>query len=229
MKPDKTGFTASCGDVETAHRTHHDMHNRWARAETIEDIWTNLQAVRQRIKNACLRSGRSPSDVRLLPVTKTIDEKRIRMACEAGCDFLGENKVQEAWAKYQSMSDLRDLRWSVIGHLQTNKAKLVAMFASEFQALDSLRTAETLERRLQAEGRSLDVFVQVNTSEEPSKYGIRCEDGEAFIAKLSCFETLNVKGFMTLAEFTQDAERVRACFRRLRQLRDQLCEQGPGG
>lgn len=78
--------------------------------------------------------------------------------------------MQEAFGKWESLQDLTDLRWSVIGHLQTNKARLVARFASEFQALDSLRVAETLDRHLQAQGRSLDVFVQVNTSGEASKF-----------------------------------------------------------
>ena len=89
------------------------------------------------------------------------------------------------------------LQWSVIGHLQTNKAKLVARFASEFQALDSLRVAEALERRLQAEGRGLDVFVQVNTSGEASKYGLPPDEVAAFLRQLSAFPALRVRGLMT--------------------------------
>lgn len=207
----------------------HDMHNRWPRAESVDDFRNNLQAVRQRIQNACLRSGRVASDVRLLPVSKTMDEAHIRLACQAGCDFLGENKVQEAWLKSQAMSDHTDLKWSVIGHLQTNKAKLVAKFASEFQALDSLHTAEALDRRLQAEGRALDVFIQINTSHESSKYGLHPDDAEVFLQQLAPFSSLRVKGLMTLAEFTQDAARVRACFIRLRTLRDRLCDRAPAG
>ncbi|MEL4889694.1 hypothetical protein N6P31_22200 [Pectobacterium betavasculorum] len=88
------------------------------------------------------------------------------MAYTAGCRILGENKVHEAYGKWEAMQDLANLQWSVIGHLQTSKAKLVARFASEF--LDSLRLVEALDRRLHVEGRSLDVFVQVNTSGEAS-------------------------------------------------------------
>jgi len=207
----------------------HDMHNRWPRAESVDDFRNNLKAVRQRIQEACQRSGRSADGVRLLPVSKTMDEAHIRLACQAGCDFLGENKVQEAWHKSQAMSDLVDLKWSVIGHLQTNKAKLVAKFATEFQALDSLHTAEALDRRLQAEGRSLDVFIQINTSHEPSKYGLHPDDAELFLRQLTPYSALRVKGLMTLAEFTQDATRVRECFVRLRTLRDRLCECAPLG
>src|SRR5690606_19916941 len=135
-------------------------------AETPEEIRANLNDIRTRIDAACARAGRDPADVRLLPISKTVDEARIRMAYAAGCRLLGENKVQEAYGKWEAMADLTDLHWAVIGHLQTNKAKFVARFAQEFQALDNLRVAEALDRRLQEAGRSLDVFVQVNTSGE---------------------------------------------------------------
>ena len=200
----------------------HNMHNRWPRAESVQDLTDNLAAVQARIAAACLRAGRNATDVRLLPVSKTMDEQHIRQAYQAGCRLLGENKVQEAWGKSQAMADLTDLKWSVIGHLQSNKAKLVAKFASEFQALDSLSTAEVLDRRLQLEGRSLEVFVQVNTSNEPSKYGLAPGHVAEFLAQLSPFKNLRIMGLMTLAEFSSDADRVRACFIRLRELRDQL-------
>jgi len=118
----------------------------------VEDFRRNLSAVYARIAAACAQSGRDPAEVRLLPVSKTVPEARIRMAYAAGCREFGENKTQEALSKAEAMADLPDLRWSVIGHLQTNKARIVARFASEFQALDSLRVAEALDRRLQAEG-----------------------------------------------------------------------------
>jgi uncharacterized pyridoxal phosphate-containing UPF0001 family protein len=151
--------------------------------------------------------------VRLLPVSKTVDEARVRLAHAAGCRIVGENKVQEAHAKCLATADLADLRWSLIGHLQTNKAALVARFASEFHALDSLRVAAALDRRLQAEGRALDVFVQINTSGEASKYGLPPADAAAFIHALPAFAAL----------------RVRPCFVALRTLRDRLREGAPAG
>ena len=209
--------------------TAHERHGRYPQALAVDDFRRNLAAVQARIAAACHRAGRDPADVRLLPVSKTIDEARIRQAYAAGCRFLGENKVQEAHHKWEAMQDLTDLHWSVIGHLQTNKAKLVARFASEFQALDSLRLAETLDRRLQLEGRQLDVFVQVNTSGEDSKYGLAPADVPGFIAGLPRFQCLRVRGLMTLALFSDDAARVRACFVRLRELRDRLRQQAPDG
>ena len=209
--------------------TLHDRHGRYPEAATVEDFQINLAAVQARIEAACRRVDRDPATVRLLPVSKTKPESRLRMAHMAGCRVLGENKVQEAYRKWESMQDLADLQWSVIGHLQTNKAKLVARFATEFQALDSLRLAEALDRRLQVEGRSLDVFVQVNTSGEVSKYGLSPDDVPAFIQALPTFSALRVRGLMTLALFSSEAERVRQCFVRLRQLRERLQQNLPTG
>lgn len=205
----------------------HDQHGAYPQATTVDDFRRNLAAVRARMDVACQRAGRAPSAVRLLPVSKTVDEARIRLAYAAGCRLLGENKVQEAYRKSEAMADLADLQWSVIGHMQTNKCKYVARFASEFQALDRVKLAETLDRRLQAEGRSLDVFVQVNTSGEASKYGLAPEDAAAFIRQLPAFSALRVRGLMTLALFSSDGDRVRQCFVRLRQLRDRLRQDAP--
>ncbi len=209
--------------------TLHDQHGRWPQAESVEDFRRNLADVQTRIAAACLRVGRDPAGVRLLPVSKTKDEASIRLAYAAGCRMLGENKPQEAHQKWEAMVDLADLHWSVIGHLQTNKAKLVARFAAEFQALDSLRIAEALDRRLQAEGHALDVFVQVNTSGEASKYGLPPDQAATFLKALPAFTALRVRGLMTLALFSADATRVRSCFVLLRELRDKLRQEAPDG
>ncbi|HVR49644.1 MAG TPA: YggS family pyridoxal phosphate-dependent enzyme [Pseudorhodoferax sp.] len=209
--------------------TRHERHGRYPQATTVEDFRHNLAAVHARIAAACLRAGRDPAQVRLLPVSKTKPEASLRLAHAAGCRMLGENKVQEAHHKWEAMQDLPNLQWSVIGHLQTNKAKLVARFATEFQALDSLRLAEALDRRLQAEGRALDVFVQVNTSGEASKYGLAPEDVPAFVQALPAFSALRVRGLMTLALFSSEAERVRRCFVLLRSLRERLRQSAPAG
>lgn len=196
---------------------------------TQEILENNLAAIKERIKAACERAGRNPDSVRLLPVSKTKGNVVLRMAYAAGVRDFGENKVQEAKQKAEELTDLTDARWCVIGHLQTNKAKYVARFAHEFQALDNLRVAEELDRRLQQEGRSLDVFVQVNSSNEPQKFGLPPEEVEEFIQQLPQFPTLNVKGLMTLAEFSSSDERVRACFVRMRELQAKLKENLPAG
>lgn len=207
--------------------TRHDKHGRYPQAVTADDFRRNLAAVQARIAAACHRAGRDVAEVRLLPVSKTKPESSIRLAYAAGCRMFGENKVQEAQRKWEVLQDLGDVQWSLIGHLQTNKIKPVARFAAEFQALDSLRVAEALDRRLQIEGRSLDVFVQVNTSGEVSKYGLSPEDVQGFVKALPAFTALRVRGLMTLAVFSSEAERVRQCFIALRNLRDALRQSAP--
>ena len=160
--------------------------------------------------------------MRLLPVSKTKPPDVIREAYDAGARLFGENKVQEAVAKAEVFADVADLRWAVIGHLQTNKAKQVAAVAAEFHALDSLRLAEALDRRLHDLDRTLDVFVQVNSSGEDSKFGLAPEAVPEFARELERFGTLRVRGLMTLAVFSDDAELVGACFGRMRDLQSRL-------
>ena len=195
--------------------------------DPVTSFTVNLRAVKERIAAACLRSGRSPRDVRLLPVTKTVPAHILRLAFTAGISDFGENKLQEARDKEADLSDL-DIRWSIIGHLQTNKVKYLVRFASEFHALDSIRLAEEMNRRLDAEGRDLDVFVQVNTSGEDSKYGLQPDELVPFVERLSESPRLKPQGLMTLAIFSADAERVRTCFQLLRNLRDRAVHVHPG-
>lgn len=186
----------------------------------------NIASVRERIDIACRRSGRGPKSVRLLPVTKTVPGHMLRFAFEAGLDSFAENKIQEARMKSEALSDLR-VRWNIVGHLQTNKAKDLVRFASEFQALDSLRLAEALERRLESADRHLDVYIQVNTSGEDSKFGLPPGDLIPFIERLREFPRLKPRGLMTLAVFSDDPAKTRPCFRLLRDLRDRAVAIDP--
>jgi len=197
-------------------------------AVTVEDFRRNLDAVRARIDAAAKRAGRDAAEIRLLPVSKTVPEERLRTAFAAGITQMGENKVQEAQRKSENLADL-GISWSVIGHLQTNKAKNVAAFADEFQALDSLRVAEALDRRLQAAGRDLDVYVQVNSSGETSKFGLEPTEVPAFLKALPTYSSLRVRGLMTLAAHTEDEARIRECFRLMRSLRDAGLQAGTIG
>ena len=199
----------------------------YPQATTAAEITANLASIQARIHAACAACGRDPAEVRLLPVSKTVPAERLHFAYDAGIRLLGENKVQEAYDKWQALSALSGLQWAVIGHLQSNKVKYVARFAAEFQALDSLDIAAALDRRLQQEGRSLDVFIQINTSDEPQKYGMTPDAADAFIRALPAYSALRPRGLMTLALFSDDHEAVRRCFIRLRELRDRLQQQNP--
>lgn len=197
-------------------------------AVTVEDFRRNLAAVRARLASAAERAGRDADEIRLLPVSKTVPEERLRTAHAAGITQMGENKVQEAKRKAEALADL-GIHWAVIGHLQTNKVKDVAAFADEFQALDSLRVAEALDRRLQAAGRGLDVYVQVNSSGEASKFGLEPAEVPAFLQALPACSSLRVRGLMTLAAHTGDRARIRECFRTMRDLRDAGLQAGTVG
>lgn len=189
-------------------------------------LQSNLNVIYERIAAACERACRDPADVTLLPVTKTKPASVIRDAFNAGLKRFGENKVQEAQTKAKETSDL-PLQWCIIGHLQTNKAKYVARFASELHSLDRLKLAQELDKRLQSEGRVMDVLVQVNTSNEPQKYGLLPDEVPAFVKELPAFHSLRVKGLMTLALFSSDETQVRPCFARLKHLRERLRQDSP--
>ncbi|WP_201574701.1 YggS family pyridoxal phosphate-dependent enzyme [Psychrobacter sp. H8-1] len=198
----------------------------YQKAKSIKALSANFADIEKRIQQACQRANRESGSVRLLPVTKTVDEDIIRMAFTLGYDYFGENKVQEAVEKQESMNDL-PINWSVIGHLQTNKIKYVARFATEFQALDSLKVAKRLNERLQLEDRHMEVLIQVNTSDEASKYGLHPTEVADFIEQIKSLDRLRVKGLMTLALLSNNAEKVRDCFILLRNIRDGLLDTLP--
>lgn len=190
-------------------------------------------AVLERVADAARAAGRDPAEVRLLPVSKTVPAERIAREWpglrDAGCLTLAENRVQEAAAK---AAEVPGPRWAVIGPLQTNKAGQLAAFADEFQALDRPKVAAALQRRLAAEGRTLDVLVQVNTSGEPQKGGVAPEDAAAFVADFGAdgpYPNLRLRGFMTMAMLSDDRAAVRGCFSRLRELRDRIAADAPDG
>lgn len=188
-------------------------------------IAANLESVQDAIGRSCERAGRRPAEVRLLPVSKTVDAERIRQAYAAGVRVVGENKVQEAAGKAADLaSDCPQLRWAMVGHLQTNKAKDVAAFADEFQGLDSLRLAEALDRRLEQLDRTLDVFIEVNTSGEDSKFGVPPDQVVDMAVGLSRYSRLRPRGLMTIAVNSDDRQQIGACFDRMLRLRQQLAE-----
>lgn len=192
------------------------------------DVASRLAAVRARIEAACVGAGRDPETVQLLPVSKTQSTKSIMDAYAAGIRMFGENRVQELVEKADELAEIADLRWALIGHLQSNKAKQAAV-ATEFQALDSIKVAAALNRRMHDLGRSLDVFIQVNSSAEPQKFGLAPEAVEQFTDDLQQFGALRVRGLMTIAVLSDDERAVRACFERMLLLQQRLKGIGAPG
>ncbi len=185
----------------------------------------NWADIRHRVDEACRAAGRDPSEVAILPVSKTFGPEVVRAAMALGLTRFGENKVQEIRDKARALPDA-GIQWVMIGHLQTNKAKDVARLASEVQSLDRPELAEALDHRLRIEGRTIDVLVQVKTSTEESKYGLPPAELPAFLDRLARYDTMRVRGLMTLAIHTQVPEEIRACFRQLRELRDAAIARG---
>ena len=193
--------------------------------DPVDTLAARWIAVRERVDAACIAAGRDPAEVTVLPVSKTFGPEAVRAAAALGLSRFGENKVQELREKSVVLADL-PLAWVLIGHLQTNKAKDVARLASEVQSLDRLELAEALHRRLEIEGRTLEVLVQVKTSPEESKHGLAPDALPALLERLRDYPTLRVRGLMTLAVQSDDPAAVRACFRQLRELRDAAAARG---
>jgi len=185
----------------------------------------NWADVRHRVAEACRAVGRDPAEVTILPVSKTFGVETVRAAVALGMRRFGENKVQEIRDKAAALEDAA-IEWVMIGHLQTNKARDVARLVSEVQSLDRLDLAEALHRRLCLEGRAIDVLVQVKTSHEESKYGLPPGELPAFLDRLHDYDTLRVRGLMTMAAHSEEPAEVRACFRQLRELREATLDRG---
>lgn len=187
-------------------------------------IVENLAYIHSRIKAVCKSSGRDKSDVRLLLATKTVTPDKIKIALDCGESLIGENKIQELRDKDPELRDCSVER-HFIGHLQTNKIKDVLKYASCIQSVDRLDLAQKLDQRLQYEGRSMDILVQVNTSFEDSKFGVAPDEAIALIKNIAQYDTLNIKGLMTIGILSSDNESVRKCFRLLKVIQQQTISQ----
>lgn len=193
-----------------------------AMAETLvpEQVKKNLLKVKERIVSAAERVGRDPLGIVLVGATKSVDVERIRAAIEAGLEHIGENYAQEAWAKYQQIGDA--VTWHFIGHLQTNKAKLVVRFCKFVQSLDRLALAEELNRRAEKVGRVIDCLVEVNIGGEETKSGVSPEEVEQLVFEASKFPNIRIVGLMAMPPYLPEPEKVRPYFRRMRELFERL-------
>ena len=191
-------------------------------APSVKDtgIGQNLAGIRKRIAKAAEKAGRSPSEVTLVAVTKTVDVSAIQEAFAAGLCHFGESRIQEAKDKIPALSCL-DPRptWHLVGHLQTNKAKTAAEMFDVIHSVDSLKAAEAIS---QYASRDMAVLVQVNVAGEASKHGFVLQDTIAALEHIARLPHLRIKGLMTIAPYADDPEEVRPVFRRLRLMRDSL-------
>jgi len=187
-------------------------------------IERNLETIRERIEASAKRAGRKPEEITLVAATKGVAPELIGEAISAGVRTVGENRVQEALAKYDEIGD--SVQWHMIGHLQTNKVgKALDIFAL-IQSVDSWRLAEELSRRALSRGRVIDVLVEVNTSGEATKFGIEPDQVIPFLERTSLLHGIRVRGLMTMGLFSSDIEIVRSSFSRLRRLKDAIERKG---
>ena len=189
-------------------------------------IAENIKDVRERIASACLKVNRNPQEVELVAVSKYVPLQRVVEAIDAGITIVGENRVQEAWRKYQEIQNR--VRWHIIGHLQTNKVKRALQFAEMIQSVDSLHLAKEIQLQAGKQDRDVDVLIQVNTSGETSKFGFSPDEVVDAVGAILELDHLHVKGFMTIGAFSSDANVVRACFALLRKIKDELNQSSDG-
>mgnify|MGYP000475022110 FL=1 len=187
-----------------------------------ENIIHNLNVILKRIENACINAGRNPKEVKLLMATKTVSTDRIKIALQTGQTLIAENKVQEVKEKYEDLKNIPHTS-HFIGHLQTNKIKDILKYGVQcVQSVDRLDLAEKLHQKLLAEEREMDILIQVNTSNEESKFGVSPENTLDLVKEISTLSTLKIKGLMTIGLFSSDEERVRTCFQLLKNLQQKI-------
>lgn len=179
-------------------------------------IRENLASVEERIRAACERSGRSREDVTLVAVSKTNPVERILEAYEAGVRDFGENKVKEMLGKEPQLPE--DIRWHLIGHLQTNKVKSVLGKTVLIHSIDSLKLLDTIDFESRKKNMVSEGLLEVNVAGEESKFGFLPEELIPLLGRLKQYKNLKIRGLMTVAPMVEDPEENRTVFRKLHQL-----------
>lgn len=179
-------------------------------------ISKNLTEVRGKVEQACIRGKRNPEDVTLIAVSKTKPVEMLKEAYDQGCRDFGENKVQELCQKYEVLPN--DIRWHMIGHLQTNKVKDVVGKAYMIHSVDSLHLAEAISKEAVKKDLTVKILVEVNVAQEESKFGLSLEEAVELVEQISKLPGLEMNGLMTIAPFVENPEENRQYFKELCQL-----------
>jgi pyridoxal phosphate enzyme (YggS family) len=205
---------------------------------TRKRIEKNLNEIRNRIAESCAKAGRSPREITIVAVTKSVDLATIKNCLDAGVTELGENRVQQfvpraveldAYLQRRRNELPRPVRWHMVGHLQRNKVKGVLEWAAMVHSVDSLRLAEELSHKAEQMRRSIDVLLQVNCSRESQKFGCAVGASEHLAELISTLPRIRLAGLMTMGPLTEDADAGRAAFRRLRELFEDMRKNRIGG
>jgi len=179
-------------------------------------IRENISEVQKRIEAACKRAGRDASEVTLIAVSKTKPLAMIEEAYDFGMRDFGENKPQEMRDK--SKSFCKEVRWHMIGSLQTNKVKYVVGTACMVHSVDSFKLAESLEREAAKKDQTIEVLLEVNVANEESKHGFLCDEIEDAVTQIASYPHIRIRGLMTVAPYAENGEDNRIYFRKMKQL-----------
>jgi pyridoxal phosphate enzyme (YggS family) len=182
-------------------------------------IQENLERVLEKIEKAAGRVGRDPKNIDLVAVSKTVSSQKINEGIKAGIKIIGENKVQEAKSKKDSVDPVI---WHMVGHLQTNKVKHALQIFDMIQSVDSLHLAEEMNKRCQMAGKKIPILIEVNTSGEASKFGCDPQKLPDLVSEISQLKQLEIRGLMTIGLFTDQMDLVRPCFIQLRELSEKI-------
>lgn len=194
-----------------------------------ESLLENISGVYKRISHAAMRAGRSPEDVKLVAVTKTVSVDKIIAAIDAGLRIFGENRVQEAQGKVLSeelKTERGRIAWHLIGHLQRNKAKYAVQLFDLIHSVDSEELAIEIDRNAEKIGKVQDVLVEVKLSREVTKHGVSRNGLQGLLRAIGGLKHLNLKGLMTIPPFFDDSDQARSYFKELRDIRDGKAAEG---
>jgi len=188
-------------------------------------IRENILKIRERISSACLRSGREYEQAVIIAVSKTRTIEQIEEVAASGIDDIGENMVQEALLKYKKFSDITGawrIKWHMVGHLQTNKARDAVGIFSLIHSVDSLRLAQAIDKEAARIKKVQNILVEVNTSGEAAKFGVRPDKALELVREIARLKNIKIEGLMTIAPVVNNPEEARPYFRTLRELRGEI-------
>ncbi len=183
----------------------------------------NLKKVEDNVDAACGKAGRSRDEVTLIAVSKTKPVEMLSTIYNQGIRDFGENKVQEMCDKMEQLPS--DIRWHMIGHLQTNKVKYIVGHTTLIHSVDSLHLAKEIEKQAEKKDVTVDILVEVNIAEEESKFGIHKEETYELVRQIAALPHVHICGLMTIAPYVENPEDNRMYFRGIRQLSVDIAEQ----
>jgi len=187
------------------------------------NIKENLEKIQETIAQAAQKSGRSPQEITLVAVTKTMPVEIIKQAISYGIRIIGENKIQEAKTKKAAITE--EIKWHMIGHLQTNKVKDAVQIFDLIHSVDSLKLALEINKKAADLNKIMPILLEVNISQEPSKYGLTKDDTSYLLEKIAHLNNIKIKGLMTMAPYEAPETEIRKIFSELRELKNKIREQ----